>query len=103
MRDPGFVRRCRPHLLVGGLPIPTLTPSRIWITQLTSSAVHLQPGGGGGGLTGQPGGMDAADRVFVGGLPYYLNEEQCRELLMSFGALKAFDLVKDRETGQSKG
>jgi RNA recognition motif. (a.k.a. RRM, RBD, or RNP domain) len=62
-----------------------------------------QPGGGGGGLTGQPGGMDAADRVFVGGLPYYLNEEQCRELLSSFGALKAFDLVKDRDTGQSKG
>jgi RNA recognition motif. (a.k.a. RRM, RBD, or RNP domain) len=47
--------------------------------------------------------MDAADRVFVGGLPYYLNEEQCRELLSSFGALKAFDLVKDRDTGQSKG
>lgn len=47
--------------------------------------------------------MDAADRVFVGGLPYYLNEEQCRELLSSFGPLKAFDLVKDRETGQSKG
>jgi RNA recognition motif. (a.k.a. RRM, RBD, or RNP domain) len=63
----------------------------------------VQPGGGGGGLTGQPGGMDAADRVFVGGLPYYLNEEQCRELLSSFGALKAFDLVKDRDTGQSKG
>jgi splicing factor U2AF subunit len=43
------------------------------------------------------------DRVFVGGLPYYLNEEQCRELLGSFGAIKSFDLVKDRETGNSKG
>jgi splicing factor U2AF subunit len=70
---------------------------------LNLTAIGLQPGGGGGGLTGQPGGMDAADRVFVGGLPYYLNEEQCRELLSSFGALKAFDLVKDRDTGQSKG
>lgn len=37
---------------------------------------HVPQAGGGGGLTGQPGGMDAADRVFVGGLPYYLNEEQ---------------------------
>ena len=46
---------------------------------------------------------DAADRVFVGGLPYFLNEEQCKELLSSFGPLKSFDLVRDRETGNSKG
>jgi RNA recognition motif-containing protein len=47
--------------------------------------------------------IDANERVFVGGLPYYLTEEQCRELLGSFGAIKSFDLVKDRETGNSKG
>ncbi|KAL4452388.1 hypothetical protein ABPG75_008050 [Micractinium tetrahymenae] len=46
---------------------------------------------------------DAAERIFVGGLPYYLTEEQCRELLGSFGAIKSFDLIKDRETQQSKG
>lgn len=46
---------------------------------------------------------DAAERIFVGGLPYYLTEEQCRELLGSFGAIKSFDLVKDRETGRGKG
>ncbi len=51
----------------------------------------------------QPGGMDANERVFVGGLPYYLTEEQCRELLGAFGPIKTFDLVKDRETGHSKG
>ena len=48
-------------------------------------------------------GADAAERIFIGGLPYYLTEEQCRELLASFGAIKSFDLVKDKETGQSKG
>lgn len=47
--------------------------------------------------------QDAAERIFIGGLPYYLSEEQCRELLQSFGAIKTFDLVKDKETGQSKG
>jgi splicing factor U2AF 65 kDa subunit len=38
-----------------------------------------------------------------GGLPYYFTETQVRELLESFGPLKGFDLVKDRETGNSKG
>ena len=39
----------------------------------------------------------------MGGLPYYLTEEQCRELLGAFGPIKSFDLIRDRETGQSKG
>lgn len=46
---------------------------------------------------------DGPDRIFVGGLPYYLTEEQIIDLLSSFGPLGAFDLVKDRETGNSKG
>eukprot|EP00850_Spirogloea_muscicola_P020774 SM000226S07415 [mRNA] locus=s226:105576:111005:+ [translate_table: standard] len=49
------------------------------------------------------GGADGPDRIFVGGLPYYLTEEQIKELLSSFGPLRAFDLVKDRDTGNSKG
>jgi splicing factor U2AF subunit len=31
------------------------------------------------------GGADGPDRVFVGGLPYYLTEDQIKELLSSFG------------------
>ncbi|XP_022765439.1 splicing factor U2af large subunit B-like isoform X1 [Durio zibethinus] len=53
--------------------------------------------------TGSTGGLEGPDRIFVGGLPYYFTEAQIRELLESFGPLRGFDLVKDRETGNSKG
>ncbi|CAK7350619.1 unnamed protein product [Dovyalis caffra] len=62
---------------------------------LNLAAVGLVPGT----ITGAEG----PDRVFVGGLPYYFTESQIRELLESFGSLRGFDLVKDRDTGNSKG
>ncbi|KAG8994624.1 hypothetical protein FRB94_012636 [Tulasnella sp. JGI-2019a] len=46
---------------------------------------------------------DSVNKIFVGGLPTYLNDEQVMELLKSFGELKAFNLVKDSSTGLSKG
>ncbi|KAG9001209.1 hypothetical protein FRB90_011655 [Tulasnella sp. 427] len=46
---------------------------------------------------------DSPNKIFVGGLPTYLNDEQVMELLKSFGELKAFNLVKDSSTGLSKG
>eukprot|EP00005_Dracoamoeba_jomungandri_P010424 CAMPEP_0174277460 /NCGR_PEP_ID=MMETSP0439-20130205/60942_1 /TAXON_ID=0 /ORGANISM="Stereomyxa ramosa, Strain Chinc5" /LENGTH=584 /DNA_ID=CAMNT_0015369783 /DNA_START=24 /DNA_END=1778 /DNA_ORIENTATION=+ len=46
---------------------------------------------------------DSPNKIFIGGLPAYLNEEQVKELLSSFGPLKSFNLVKDSETGNSKG
>lgn len=46
---------------------------------------------------------DSINKVFVGGLPPYLNEEQVMELLSSFGDLKAFNLVRDNGNGPSKG
>jgi hypothetical protein len=45
---------------------------------------------------------DSINKVFVGGLPSYLNEEQVQELLNSFGELKAFNLVRENGTGTSK-
>ncbi|KAF5473104.1 hypothetical protein F2P56_009744 [Juglans regia] len=56
------------------------------------------------GLTpGVIGGAEGPDRIFVGGLPYYFTEVQIRELLQTFGPLRGFDLVKDKDTGNSKG
>jgi len=72
----------------------TLGPSQP-SQNLNLAAVGLTPGASGG--------LEGPDRIFVGGLPYYFTEAQVRELLESFGALKGFDLVKDRETGNSKG
>ncbi|GJE91015.1 splicing factor U2AF subunit [Phanerochaete sordida] len=46
---------------------------------------------------------DSINKVFVGGLPTYLNEEQVMELLTSFGELKAFNLVRENGNGPSKG
>ncbi|KMZ61277.1 Splicing factor U2af large subunit B [Zostera marina] len=62
---------------------------------LNLSAIGLTPG--------ILGGAEGPDRIFVGGLPYYFTETQIRELLESFGTLRGFDLVKDRDTGNSKG
>jgi len=45
---------------------------------------------------------DSINKVFVGGLPAYLNEEQVQELLKSFGKLKAFNLVRENGNGPSK-
>ncbi|XP_057645678.1 splicing factor U2AF 65 kDa subunit-like isoform X1 [Chionomys nivalis] len=46
---------------------------------------------------------DSAHKLFIGGLSNYLNDDQVKELLTSFGPLKAFNLVKDSATGLSKG
>ncbi|KAK2393510.1 hypothetical protein P8452_15493 [Trifolium repens] len=56
------------------------------------------------GLTaGTIGGSEGLDRIFVGGLPYYFTEVQMRELLQAFGPLRNFDIVRDKDTGNSKG
>ncbi|CAG5118058.1 unnamed protein product [Candidula unifasciata] len=47
--------------------------------------------------------QDSAHKIFIGGLPTYLNEDQVKELLVSFGPLSAFNLVKDSATGLTKG
>ncbi|XP_071947763.1 splicing factor U2AF 50 kDa subunit-like [Antedon mediterranea] len=46
---------------------------------------------------------DSQHKIFIGGLPNYLNEDQVKELLSSFGQLRAFNLVKDSATNMSKG
>ena len=42
---------------------------------------------------------DSINKVFVGSLPAYLNEEHVQELLKSFSELKAFNLVQENGNG----
>ena len=46
---------------------------------------------------------DTANKICVANLPSYLTDEQVVELLKSFGDLKAFVLVKDSGTEESRG
>ena len=68
---------------------------------------RMQSGVASGQNNGNANGSNVADpnedRVFVGGLPYFLTEAQIRELLEAFGPITRFDLVRDRDTGGSKG
>lgn len=45
---------------------------------------------------------DTWAKIFVGGLPCHFSDEQVKELLAPFGALKSFNLVMDKTTGKSK-
>ncbi|KAL8152159.1 hypothetical protein V2J09_009919 [Rumex salicifolius] len=73
----------------------TLGPSQP-SPHLNLAAIGLMPGA----IAAE---ADGPDRIFVGGIPYSFTEVQIRQLLESFGPLKGFDLVKDRDTGNSKG
>ena len=45
---------------------------------------------------------DTANKICVSSIPLYLNDEQVTELLVSFGELKAFVLVRDNGTQESR-
>ena len=46
---------------------------------------------------------DTQNKISITNLPSFLGEEQIQELLMSFGELKNFILVKDQSSGESRG
>lgn len=46
---------------------------------------------------------DGPNKVFIGGIPYNLTEDNVKELLQTFGSLAAFNLIKEPSSGMSKG
>ncbi|KAE9381729.1 hypothetical protein N431DRAFT_476510 [Stipitochalara longipes BDJ] len=47
--------------------------------------------------------VDTQNKILISSIPLYLTDEQVTELLISFGELKAFVLVKDASTEESRG
>jgi splicing factor U2AF subunit len=46
---------------------------------------------------------DSPFKLFIGGLPHEMQEDQVKTMLMRFGQLKSFHLVKERMDKNSKG
>ena len=67
----------------------------------SASDVSVAPGSLSGGIA--PCVTDSINKIFIGGLPNYLTDEQVKELLQTFGQLKSFSYVKDPATNLSKG
>jgi RNA recognition motif-containing protein len=42
-------------------------------------------------------------KVFVGGLPFSTTDDELKELFAAHGAVASATVVKDRDTGRSKG
>lgn len=42
-------------------------------------------------------------KIYVGNFPYNASEEQLKELFEQHGTVHSFDLIKDRDTGRSRG
>ncbi len=44
-----------------------------------------------------------AKRLFVGGLPWSVNDRQLEEMFSEFGVVSSANVITDRESGRSKG
>jgi splicing factor U2AF subunit len=73
-----------------------LPPSNAPIPVLNVAAVGVSGGGVSSGTMG-PG------KIFIGGLPYNLTDEQVIELMSAFGPIKAFHQVRDPGSATTKG
>uniref|UniRef100_I2CP62 Splicing factor U2AF subunit n=1 Tax=Nannochloropsis gaditana (strain CCMP526) TaxID=1093141 RepID=I2CP62_NANGC len=81
-------------------PPPTLKVANFRALQASGALPMASTGLTAPGANSVP---DSPYKIFVGGLPYHVTDDQVRELLSAFGPLRGFDLKKDPATGMSKG
>jgi len=43
------------------------------------------------------------NKLYIGNFPYSVDESQLREMFSAYGEIQDIALIKDRETGRSKG
>ncbi|GBG29365.1 Kinesin-like protein KIF3B [Hondaea fermentalgiana] len=86
-------------------PVPALDLSEVKISSKRGSGANGNGGGGGGrpGETHRGAIPDGPEKIFVGGIPHDLEDNEISELLESFGKLRALHVVRDNNTGRSKG
>ena len=46
--------------------------------------------------------LENPNRLFVGGIPTYLTEDQVKDLFVSFGELAVFEMIREPTTGMFK-
>jgi splicing factor U2AF subunit len=98
--QPIRVRRPNDYNAVAAAPLGPALPS----PSLNLAAVGVTapaPGAATAAASVPP--EDQANRLFIGGLPYFLTEPMVKELVEAFGPTKSFKLVVDPDTGNSKG
>ncbi|KAI9173058.1 hypothetical protein H9P43_007189 [Blastocladiella emersonii ATCC 22665] len=81
----------------GGNPLKIKRPKDYVPTLGADEPLIFGPAGGSNVASTNP------DKLFIGGIPRNLQEDQVRELLAAFGELRTFNLIMDNERRESKG
>lgn len=87
-------------------PIPTI---QVAPELLSKGSARPSGGGNNGGDPGPVGGPrkgpvpDGPGKIFIGGLPYNLGQDEILQVLAAFGEISHFHLIIDRATNMSKG
>ena len=95
-----ILRIKRPNDFKPELVPPTMQPLSYFNYGVLDIVGTPATSGGGGGDGSM--GAASADRIFCGGLPYHLTDDQVKELLGAFGAIRTFNLVRDPGSATSK-
>lgn len=84
---------------------PTATPEAAAAAAATASAALASASDAAAYVPGVVSNVvaDSPNKIYIGGIPTYLTDDQIKQILTSFGQLRAFNLIRDPTTLASKG
>ena len=97
------IRRPNDYNAAAAAALGPSLPSQSLNLAMVGMAGVVGAAGGATNTTAPVSAEDQANRLFIGGLPYFLTDQMVKELVEAFGVTKSFKLVIDPETGNSKG